>query len=114
MSLLVHPDKCQHEGAAAAFDAVKKAAEALMDAEARHSIDERKRMEASIELDRRVAAQLERERQWRVAQGTATADDARYASNPGVCLQCVARALISACISLVVALIVNNWCCFFM
>ena len=75
ISLLVHPDKCQHEGAAAAFNAVKKAAEALMNAEARHELDERKRKQAEGNLDWQVAAELEKERQWRVVQGTATAED---------------------------------------
>ena len=77
VSLLVHPDKCRHECAANAFDAVKKAAEALLDAGTRHGIDERKRKEANTQLDQQVAAELEKERQWRVAQGTATAEDLR-------------------------------------
>eukprot|EP00892_Ulva_mutabilis_P003197 jgi/Ulvmu1/12879/UM098_0067.1 len=77
VSLLVHPDKCCHEGAAAAFDAVKKAAEALMDGETRRGIDEHKQKEANSELDRQVAVELEKERHWRVVQGTATAEDAR-------------------------------------
>lgn len=75
ISLLVHPDKCQHEGAAAAFNAVKKAAEVLMNAEARQELDERKRKQAEGNLDRQVAAELEKERQWRLVQGTATAED---------------------------------------
>lgn len=79
ISLLVHPDKCRHEGAATAFDAVKKAAEILMDATSRNDLDERKRKQAEADLDQQVAAELEKDRLWRVAQGTATAEDLKYA-----------------------------------
>lgn len=79
ISLLVHPDKCPHEGAAAAFDAVKKAAETLMDATSRSDLDERNQKQAEVNLDRQVTAELEKDRLWRVAQGTATAEDFQYA-----------------------------------
>lgn len=76
-SLLVHPDKCKHKNAAMAFDAVKKAAEVLMDADARSRVDAAKRKAAEDEITSQVVQELERDRQWRIAQGTATEEDLR-------------------------------------
>jgi curved DNA-binding protein CbpA len=76
-SLLVHPDKCKHSSAAAAFDAVKKAAEVLMSKDSRNKVDEAKRKEEESKTTAQVLAELERDRQWRIAQGTATEEDMR-------------------------------------
>jgi curved DNA-binding protein CbpA len=76
-SLLVHPDKCKHSNAAAAFDAVKKAAEALMSSESRHKVDAAKRKAEENKMAVQVMEELERDRQWRIAQGTATEEDMR-------------------------------------
>lgn len=78
-SLLVHPDKCKHKSAAAAFDAVKKAAEALMSSESRDKVDAGKRKNEENKIAAQVMDELERDRQWRIAQGTATEEDLRYA-----------------------------------
>lgn len=79
VSLLIHPDKCAHAQAAAAFDAVKKAAQALQDSGARAELDARRHAAADAEMDRTVMAELERERQWRVLQGKGTAEDLKCA-----------------------------------
>ena len=78
-SLLVHPDKCKHSSAAATFDAVKKAAEALMSADSRDKVDAGKRKTEEDKVAAQVMEELERDRQWRIAQGTATEEDMRYA-----------------------------------
>jgi curved DNA-binding protein CbpA len=75
VSLLIHPDKCAHARAGEAFDAVKKAAQTLQDSERRGAVDARRASAEEDALNRRFAAELERERQWRVLQGRATADD---------------------------------------
>ena len=79
VSLLIHPDKCSHAQAGAAFDAVKKAAQALQDSGARAELDAQRHAAADAELDRAVMAELERERQWRVLQGKGTAEDLKCA-----------------------------------
>lgn len=79
-SLLVHPDKCKHRSAAAAFNAVKKAAEALMNAESRDKVDAGKRKAQEQMMDAQVLQELDRDRQWRIAQGTATAEDLQCAT----------------------------------
>ncbi|KAL4855003.1 DnaJ subfamily C member 14 [Chlorella vulgaris] len=75
LSLLIHPDKCDHPRAHDAFQAVTAAAKELQDSELRSKVDAR-RQEA--ELRREFVAQAavaERARQWRMARGEATAED---------------------------------------
>jgi curved DNA-binding protein CbpA len=76
-SLLVHPDKCSHKDAGAAFDALKKAAETLMNVEARARLDAARMQRVEDDLNQQVINELERERQWRLAQGIATEEDKR-------------------------------------
>ncbi|EIE21657.1 DnaJ-domain-containing protein [Coccomyxa subellipsoidea C-169] len=77
LSLLIHPDKCDHPRANDAFDAVNKAAKDLQDAGKRSAIDADREDARLRRLAEEMAAQQERERQWRVARGTATAEDLR-------------------------------------
>ena len=79
-SLLVHPDKCAHERAGDAFDAVKKAAQVLQDAAARGAVDAGRAAVDDEELNRKVMAELEQERKWRILQGRATAQDLECAT----------------------------------
>ncbi|GFH32159.1 J domain-containing protein, partial [Haematococcus lacustris] len=69
LSLLIHPDKCQHKEAHAAFQAVTIAAKTLQDGGLRLALDAERE---DAELRRRAieaVQQQERERQWRVARG---------------------------------------------
>jgi curved DNA-binding protein CbpA len=75
LSLLIHPDKCAHEQAATAFQAVAAAAAELQDAAARAAVDERREEAALRRAAAAHAAQEERARQWRVARGEATPQD---------------------------------------
>ncbi|KAK9908498.1 hypothetical protein WJX75_008702 [Coccomyxa subellipsoidea] len=75
LSLLIHPDKCDHPRANDAFNAVNKAAKDLQDTGKRSAIDADREDARLRRLAAEVAAQQERERQWRVARGTATAED---------------------------------------
>ncbi|KFM26150.1 Protein CAJ1 [Auxenochlorella protothecoides] len=74
-SLLIHPDKCDHPGAADAFQAVARAAKELQDLGLRAAVDAR-REEAALrrefEAEQAVA---ERQRAWRIARGEATPAD---------------------------------------
>lgn len=70
LSLMVHPDKCSHEDAKEAFDAIKKAHTALSDDDERAKIDakrneanEREEFEKWLEGEREKAA-------WRRMKGT--------------------------------------------
>lgn len=67
LSLRVHPDRCRHPQAHEAFDALKRAAQALEDADARASLDQQR--EEEDELVREVARKDEEERRqrWRRA-----------------------------------------------
>lgn len=75
LSLTVHPDKCEHPRAKDAFHAVDLATKLLRDE------NQRKQLDAALEhcqLQKDAAAHmedLERERQWRIAKGTATEED---------------------------------------
>ena len=74
LSLLVHPDKCDHARSKDAFDAVNAARKALADAASRAALDERLAdetlmAEAAAEVGRRLKAA-----QWRKATGAAPLD----------------------------------------
>lgn len=85
LSLLIHPDKCDHPQAPVAFQAVASAAQVLQDAGAREAVDKRREEAELRRFTQEFAAQQERERQWRIAQGKATAEDlAGPAPMPGV------------------------------
>ncbi|BDA44900.1 probable DnaJ homolog subfamily C member 5 at C-terminar half [Coccomyxa sp. Obi] len=77
LSLLIHPDKCDHPRANDAFQAVNRAAKDLQDSGKRSAIDADREDARLRRLAAEMAAQEERERQWRVARGTATAEDLR-------------------------------------
>ena len=75
LSLLIHPDKCDHPQAADAFQAVASAAQALQDSNGRAAVDKRREETELRKFTQEFAVQQERERQWRIAQGKATAED---------------------------------------
>jgi curved DNA-binding protein CbpA len=75
LSLLIHPDKCNHPNAAVAFQAVATAAQTLQDTSGRADVDKRREEAELRRFTEEYAAQEERERQWRIAKGTATAED---------------------------------------
>lgn len=75
LSLLIHPDKCNHPQAAVAFQAVATAAHTLQDAAGRAGVDKRREEEELRRFTEEYAAQEARERQWRIARGQATAED---------------------------------------
>ncbi|KAF5833587.1 hypothetical protein DUNSADRAFT_10038 [Dunaliella salina] len=69
LSLQIHPDKCLHKDAHAAFQAVSAAAKLLQDAGRRAALDaarEDRELRAMAEVE---AAAQERARQWRVVKG---------------------------------------------
>ena len=82
MSLLVHPDKCEHPNAAAAFDVVKKAHQSLLDPTERAAMDaareEKKKMEG---FDEWLAGERERA-EWRRLQGTPLPTDDEILNGP--------------------------------
>jgi DnaJ-class molecular chaperone len=80
VSLLVHPDKCDHPQAARAFDAFTKAAQALQDTSVRADLDAKRDAAADAKLTDAALAELEKERKWRVLQGKATAEDLKCVS----------------------------------
>eukprot|EP00887_Chlorella_sp_A99_P006302 scaffold3.g6302.t1 len=92
LSLLIHPDKCDHPQAHNAFQAggraVSVAAKHLQDTELRAAVDERREDARLRRLAAEHVAQQERERQWRVARGEATAEDL---AGPAAALGAVAR-----------------------
>ncbi|KAK9831957.1 hypothetical protein WJX81_002921 [Elliptochloris bilobata] len=75
LSLLVHPDKCSHARANDAFQAVSAAAKELQDAGKRRALDEAREDARLRAAAAEAVAAEERARQWRVARGTATAED---------------------------------------
>ena len=77
VSLLIHPDKCNHPQAAVAFQAVAAAAQILQDTAGRAAVDERREAAELQRFTAEYTAQQERERQWRIAQGKGTAEDLR-------------------------------------
>jgi curved DNA-binding protein CbpA len=81
LSLLIHPDKCNHPNAAVAFQAVATAAQTLQDAAGRAEVDKRREEEELRKFTEEYAAQEARERQWRIARGQATAEDLAIANN---------------------------------
>ncbi|GAB4822070.1 hypothetical protein N2152v2_009116 [Parachlorella kessleri] len=75
LSLLIHPDKCDHPQAHDAFQAVARAAKELQDSGLRKLVDDRRQEKAlRAEFEKEQAA-AERQRQWRVMRGQATAED---------------------------------------
>lgn len=75
LSLLIHPDKCDHAGAGDAFNAVKGALQTLQDSDARAALDARREAAEDAAIMREVAAEAETQRQWRIQRGTATKED---------------------------------------
>ncbi|KAK9803593.1 hypothetical protein WJX72_003080 [[Myrmecia] bisecta] len=75
LSLLIHPDKCPHPRANEAFQAVSKAAKALQDQSRRSAIDRQREDDVLRRHAVAAAEQQERERQWRMVRGEATAED---------------------------------------
>lgn len=75
LSLLIHPDKCDHPGANTAFQAVTQAAQQLQDAGLRGKVDQQRESAALRKAEAEWQAELERQRQWRIAKGQATAAD---------------------------------------
>ncbi|GAX78794.1 hypothetical protein CEUSTIGMA_g6231.t1 [Chlamydomonas eustigma] len=69
LSLLIHPDKCQHADAHEAFQAVSKAAKVLQDSSARQELDAQLEDTELRRLAAKEAERQERERQWRIVQG---------------------------------------------
>jgi curved DNA-binding protein CbpA len=80
VSLLIHPDKSDHPQAGKAFDAVTKAAQALRDTVRRADLDAKRDAAADAKLTDAAIADMEREREWRILQGRATAEDLKCAS----------------------------------
>lgn len=68
LSLLIHPDKCDHPNAGEAFQAVATAAQELQDSETRQKVDKRREDAELKKFTAEFAAQEARERQWRVAR----------------------------------------------
>jgi curved DNA-binding protein CbpA len=83
VSLLIHPDKCDHPNAAVAFQAVATAAQTLQDAAGRASVDKQREEAELRRFTEEYAAQEARERQWRIARGEATAEDLAAMNNHG-------------------------------
>jgi len=75
LSLLIHPDKCDHPGANTAFQAVTQAAQQLQDAGQRVKVDQQRESVALHKAEVEWRAEQERQRQWRIAKGEATAAD---------------------------------------
>ena len=69
LSLLVHPDKCDHPDAPLAFDVVKKASEALGDAEARAALEAKRAEAANREGFDAWLAEERRKAEWRLKRG---------------------------------------------
>jgi curved DNA-binding protein CbpA len=82
LSLLIHPDKCDHPRAGEAFQAVAAAAAELQDGAGRAAAAERRAAAALRAEFAAHAAAAERERQWRVARGEATAEDLAGPAGP--------------------------------
>jgi len=83
LSLMVHPDKCSHADARSAFDAIKKAHNALSDEYQRKEIDakrneadERKEFETWLAGERQAAA-------WRRLKGNPLPGDDELLDGPG-------------------------------
>jgi curved DNA-binding protein CbpA len=75
LSLLIHPDKCDHPGANTAFQAVTQAAQQLQDAGQRVKVDQQRESALLHKAEVEWRAEQERQRQWRIAKGEATAAD---------------------------------------
>jgi len=75
LSLLIHPDKCNHPESEIAFQAVAIAAAELQDPERRAAMDNRRKQAAERKEAEAFYAQQERDREWRVARGEATPED---------------------------------------
>ena len=69
LSLLVHPDKCDHPDAPLAFDVVKKASEALGDAETRAALEAKRAEAANREGFDAWLAEERRKAEWRLKRG---------------------------------------------
>jgi len=71
LSLLIHPDKCSHVSAGAAFKALSFAASQLQDSSKRKEIDEQIERDEDMEIARELAKEQERAMAWGVAKGEA-------------------------------------------
>jgi curved DNA-binding protein CbpA len=69
LSLLVHPDKCDHPDAPLAFDVVKKASEALGDAETRAALEAKRAEAANREGFEAWLAEERSRAEWRATRG---------------------------------------------
>jgi len=75
LSLLVHPDKCEHPRSKEAFDAVASAKDMLVDPASRQQVDSGIKAKRDEHALQKAWEQRVRDAQWRRARGTATADD---------------------------------------
>lgn len=75
LSLLIHPDKCRHAHAHAAFQAVVAAAKKLQDVGARAALDAAREDAELRKMAEAEAVRIERERAWRIARGEDTSGE---------------------------------------
>eukprot|EP00873_Tetraselmis_striata_P017624 jgi/Tetstr1/437888/TSEL_002841.t1 len=69
LSLLIHPDKCEHPKAQAAFAAVNEAAKTLQDEAGRKQLDARREDERLMKIAAEVAREQERAAEWARLRG---------------------------------------------
>lgn len=75
LSLLIHPDKCDHPSAPTAFDAVSTAAKRLQDPDERLLADREVEAMEHMEITKAMEKEKERELAWKVARGEVVQED---------------------------------------
>mgnify|MGYP003317727390 CR=1 FL=1 len=82
LSLLIHPDKCEHPRARDAFDRLNKAKDRLVDPEERKKMDEKLADQALWELAEAEARRLAEAEEWKAMKAGATLREAREMARP--------------------------------
>jgi curved DNA-binding protein CbpA len=75
LSLMIHPDKCDHPSAPTAFDAVSTAAKRLQDPDERIVANKEVEDIEHMEISRALEKEKEREVAWKIARGEMTKED---------------------------------------
>lgn len=75
LSLMIHPDKCDHPSAPTAFEAVSTAAKRLQDPNERIIADTQVKDIENMEIVRAMEKEKEREIAWKIARGEMTKED---------------------------------------
>lgn len=75
LSLLIHPDKCDHPAAPTVFDAISTASKRLQDANERNIADKEMEQIQLTEIARALEKEKARENAWKVARGEISKED---------------------------------------